>query len=319
MNSGAEPVPDVSVIIPVYGRAAMLPKAVASALAANGPIGVEVIVVDDGSPEPVADALHAMPARVLRLPSNAGASAARNAGLRLAHGRYLKFLDSDDVLHAASLAAEVAHADATGADIVVSGWRVVIDRAGMPETGARYPAPVFTSIPDDLLAGKGVPTSAALYRRASVDGIAWRYAGAMDDWDYFVRCAVSARIIASCGTTAYDWIQHDQTRITTSATVRQQVDAFYLIVGTLIERLEHEGLMYADRKRLAAQFLYKELRRLYVLDRSEGRRVLRWIRALDPDFVPVLEEPSRLFRLAGRLGALRPALECYALAKRILS
>ena len=59
----------------------------------------EIIVVDDGSDEPVAPRLHHYGDTVTCFrQNNRGLSAARNAGLKLAHGQYVQFVDSDDYL-----------------------------------------------------------------------------------------------------------------------------------------------------------------------------------------------------------------------------
>ncbi len=89
----------VSVIIPSFNRAAFLGQAIDSVLGQEH-AEVEVIVIDDGSVdgtrELVASTFGADPRVIYRYQANAGASAARNAGLDVATGRYVAFLDSDD-------------------------------------------------------------------------------------------------------------------------------------------------------------------------------------------------------------------------------
>jgi glycosyltransferase involved in cell wall biosynthesis len=89
--------PFFSVIIPVFNRAHELEAALRSVLAQTER-NFEVIVVDDGSvdsPESVIDAL-GDPRVVYVRQENRGGSAARNAGIDCARGRYIAFLDSDD-------------------------------------------------------------------------------------------------------------------------------------------------------------------------------------------------------------------------------
>lgn len=98
--------PFFSIVIPVYNRAAYLLSAVESAL--DQDFGnFEVLVVDDGSTDggpDMAAALNNARLRVERLP-RAGAPAARNAGIRLARGDFLVWLDSDDMLEPGTLEA----------------------------------------------------------------------------------------------------------------------------------------------------------------------------------------------------------------------
>jgi glycosyltransferase involved in cell wall biosynthesis len=86
----------VSVVIPTYNRAHLLPRSIGSALDALSP-GDEVIVVDDGSTDSTAELVESYgdPVRLLRA-DHGGAGAARNLGYTEAHGPLVAFLDSDD-------------------------------------------------------------------------------------------------------------------------------------------------------------------------------------------------------------------------------
>jgi glycosyltransferase involved in cell wall biosynthesis len=91
-------VPTISVVIPAYKCAAFLPEAIESALAQEGP-PVEVVVVNDGSPDDTDAAVAAYRERIVYLrQENRGLSAARNVGFRASRGDFLCFLDADDIL-----------------------------------------------------------------------------------------------------------------------------------------------------------------------------------------------------------------------------
>ncbi|MEM1183609.1 MAG: glycosyltransferase family 2 protein [Planctomycetota bacterium] len=86
--------PTIEFIVPTYNQDALLRRAVASCLAVRGCSGV--IVVDDGSQEPVdPDGFDDDRVRVVHQ-ANAGPAAARNNGLGLAKDRFICFCDSDD-------------------------------------------------------------------------------------------------------------------------------------------------------------------------------------------------------------------------------
>ncbi len=88
--------PDVSVIIPAYKSARTIGRAIDSVLAQTTP-AAEILVIDDGSPDDVAAAVAPYGDRVrCHRQQNAGASAARNAGVEMALGRFIAFLDADD-------------------------------------------------------------------------------------------------------------------------------------------------------------------------------------------------------------------------------
>ncbi len=100
--------PLISVIIPTYNRAAFLREAVASVWAQTE-TDFELLIVDDGSTDATPQICAAWGAQVryLRQPRR-GVSASRNHGLRAAAGRFIAFLDSDDLWAPEKLARQRA-------------------------------------------------------------------------------------------------------------------------------------------------------------------------------------------------------------------
>jgi glycosyltransferase involved in cell wall biosynthesis len=91
----------VSVVIPAFNAATTIARALDSVRSQDG-VGAEIIVIDDASTDNTTEVVRAAirtgeNITLLQLPTNSGASAARNAGIRLARGRYLAFLDADDI------------------------------------------------------------------------------------------------------------------------------------------------------------------------------------------------------------------------------
>src|SRR5205085_7814671 len=93
--------PLVTVIIPTYNRRRWIGECLDSVRAQTYP-RVETLVVDDCSTDGTAEWLRSDPryafARVRRQPENGGAARARNAGIRMARGELIAFIDSDDML-----------------------------------------------------------------------------------------------------------------------------------------------------------------------------------------------------------------------------
>jgi glycosyltransferase involved in cell wall biosynthesis len=85
----------ISVVIPAYERASLLPRALGSVAAQTRQPG-ETIVVDDGSSDDSAAVAERLGARVIRHERNRGVSAARNTALEAATGEWVAFLDTDD-------------------------------------------------------------------------------------------------------------------------------------------------------------------------------------------------------------------------------
>ncbi|MBX9753996.1 MAG: glycosyltransferase [Pseudomonadaceae bacterium] len=98
----------ISVIIPAYNYAHLLPRALDSVLA-QWAEDIELLVVNDGSQDDTSEVLAEYQARHPQLQvvqqANAGAAAARNHGIRLARGRYALLLDVDDELVADAFAS----------------------------------------------------------------------------------------------------------------------------------------------------------------------------------------------------------------------
>ncbi len=126
--------PLISVIMPVYDVEAYLPQAISSVLAQRM-ADFELILVDDGSPDrcgALCDEAAAQDKRIRVLHQrNRGLSAARNAGIDLARGQWLFFVDSDDFLHPDCLQALYVSAQDAQADIALCGV-CKTDATGVP-------------------------------------------------------------------------------------------------------------------------------------------------------------------------------------------
>lgn len=88
--------PEFSVIVPTHGRPGFLAEAITSVLDQTVD-DFEIIVVDDASIEPATVPTDDPRVRLVRRQVNGGPSAARNTGVSAAAGRYLTFLDDDDL------------------------------------------------------------------------------------------------------------------------------------------------------------------------------------------------------------------------------
>jgi glycosyltransferase involved in cell wall biosynthesis len=132
-----------SIVIPVYNRAALVRRAIASCLVQRHP-SFEVIVVDDGSTDRTPASVSEIGDHRVRLfvqPENRGVSAARNLGASHARGEWIVLLDSDDELTPDAL--ELIDAEARSAPDEVQGLRFMcrLDDGSVspvPRCGERY-------------------------------------------------------------------------------------------------------------------------------------------------------------------------------------
>lgn len=122
--------PKVSVIIPVYNSEKYLQQSIEGVL--NQTLKeIEIICVDDGSTDNSLEILNKYKKRDKRVTvisqKNNFAGMARNNGMKLAKGKYLSFLDADDVFESTLLEEAYRHAEKVSADIVVFGGRYFED------------------------------------------------------------------------------------------------------------------------------------------------------------------------------------------------
>jgi len=110
-----------SLVIPAHDAAQTIAATIASIRTQEGS-PVEIVVIDDGSSDGTQAAARDAGATICRSQAQAGPGAARNAGAALASGRYVWFLDADDLLLPGALAAVAAAlARAPQADFVLAG------------------------------------------------------------------------------------------------------------------------------------------------------------------------------------------------------
>lgn len=113
---------DISVVVPVYNRPHLLGYSLESIRRGRNSLAVQVIVVDDGSVPPLDSnlpILRSVDAQLVRQP-NRGLLYARLRGLAECTGRYVLFLDSDDMVSVSKLSAHVVAMDRSGSDVSYS-------------------------------------------------------------------------------------------------------------------------------------------------------------------------------------------------------
>ena len=167
----------ISVIIPVYNVEEYLCRCVDSVLDQTYR-NTEILLVDDGSPDncpAICDEYARQDARVRVLhQENKGLSGARNAGIDVAKGQWLAFVDSDDYLAPDFLERLLEACERTGSDLSVCRWEYVRGEK-IPEHGTGETR-VYTG--REMLANLYLPDGAyfvvawnKLYRRELFEGI----------------------------------------------------------------------------------------------------------------------------------------------------
>jgi glycosyltransferase involved in cell wall biosynthesis len=181
--------PLVSVVVPCYNTELYIGEAIDSIVAQDCK-PIEIVVIDDGSTDRSMEVVRRFGDRVeCRRQPNAGIGAARNAGIAIARGKYLAFLDADDIWTPTSLNSRLDRLR-RGADCVYGGVEHFISPDLSPEERDRF-APIPATM-TGRLAGTMLIDRNAFHRVGLFDPSL--KIGEMVDW---VARADHARIAAA--------------------------------------------------------------------------------------------------------------------------
>ncbi|MGE0531963.1 MAG: glycosyltransferase [Hyphomonadaceae bacterium] len=183
---------DLSIVVPCYNQGQFVADELAL-LAQEPGLSLEIIVVNDGSTEArtarALDALRGHPRLKIITQDNGGLSAARNTGLLAARGKFVLFLDADDVL-APGLTERVKQAEASGTDVTIFDYLVANEYLTYFERPTPY------TISADLLnteafeyhweRGLTVPIHSAIFRRQNIRALFHTGMAAKEDWVFWV-------------------------------------------------------------------------------------------------------------------------------------
>jgi glycosyltransferase involved in cell wall biosynthesis len=186
----------VSVIIPTYNGGDYILDAVNSVLQQSC-APMEIIVVDDGSQEDILGMLSPVSGHIKYIrQDNAGPAAARNSGIRAARGKFIAFLDDDDLWHPAKIERQMREMHQNQDCGLVYSFPILIDENGSPLPVQRPKCP-SGYIYYDLLRDTPIITASSTLLRASVlekvgvfdeDFLIW------EDYDLWLRIAQFYRV-----------------------------------------------------------------------------------------------------------------------------
>jgi len=287
--------PLVSVIIPTANRPHYLPRAVESALAGMQPGEVEVIVVPNGPDQSWRESLRDFsenPQIRIEPIEKAHACAARNHGLTLAKGRFVRFLDDDDYLYPELAVVQYQVMETSGADVCAGGIDIIdstgyaIKFWGQPDT-------------DDFVIATLSPTRmtavhAHIFQRQSIQNHYWdENLAVRQDTDWMMRlCAHKGLLWVRMEGAVGAYVQHQMSRVSKgtdpgSKALRHTAEGILQVV----HQLEIRGELTHDRRIAASDGLWSALQKGLMYQPAYWIGIAHKARQLADDRRP----PSRIY------------------------
>jgi glycosyltransferase involved in cell wall biosynthesis len=243
--------PQVSVIIPTYNRGWIIKEAIDSVLAQDY-TELELIVVDDGSTDHTSDVLDSY-RDVIKVFSqkNKGVSAARNRGIAEASGKFIAFLDSDDLWLSQKLSVQIEFFNQTP-DALICQTEEVWIRNGLrvnPKKRHKKPSGMIFKPSLELCL---VSPSAVMIQRSLLDSVGKfdETLPACEDYDLWLRIScrfpvhlIDAPLIIKRG-------GHDDQLSSNAGLDKFRIKA--------IEKIINSGLLSEDQRRAAVNMLKKK-------------------------------------------------------------
>lgn len=253
----------ISVIVPIYRVEKFLPQCIESVLNQTF-TDFELILVDDGSPDrcpEICDETAKRDARVRVIhQANAGLSAARNAGIEVAHGAWLSFVDSDDYIAPQFYEKLYQTAQRTDADCVMCSVQNV-DESGKPIDSA------LMRVADEVKTGREVlrkigrddvtPYLTAwnkLYRRKLFNTL--RYPAGRQNEDVFVFAELFCQVQrAACVAEPLYFYRKRIDSIMNSAVTLRNLDEMWAYVNCFehLQQDNEESILKETEKRVFAK------------------------------------------------------------------
>ncbi len=233
--------PDVSIIVPVYNVENYLRQCMDSIIGQTH-TNIEIICINDGSTDhcgAVLDQYASQDRRITIITQpNRGLSAARNAGLKRANGKYILFVDSDDWLHPQTVAELYRQISKFAADICVYGFRC------SHENKSNLPLNYYGLLPDSTFTYEQISEKifgwvsvwSKMYRRRFIcrHNLTFPEGLIFEDVIFHVRSFVYASKICQLNRSLYYYRTDNQTSIMNSSAtdnrlldILQSVDMVY--------------------------------------------------------------------------------------------
>jgi glycosyltransferase involved in cell wall biosynthesis len=243
------PAVDVTIVTPVYNCVAYIMECIDSVASQTG-LSIEHVLVDDASTDKSLQKIKQAAKKhshikVIALDENLGQARARNAGIDVATGDFVMFLDADDTLHTDGAVAEVLeNARTNQADLVhfqylryFSGEKESLEPAVNGLTGVFAKGETAQSFPAIL---NNTSCWQMMYRRAFLDDRGLRFSDRLrqrEDRPFFTDCILQAERINACQTQVVRYqIRSDSTMRTMDKNQLDMFNTHVEVVGVIMAK-----------------------------------------------------------------------------------
>lgn len=283
-------VPLLTVVIPTFRRPQLLPRAVASALACAATGDVEVIVVPNGGDDSwQASLAQLQTSSALRIVpiTRANANSARNQGLALARGTYVRFLDDDDCLDALGARAQLRTIESSQADICSGAVRVIDERGQVLRIMRQADqSDLFIAM---VRPGRICLPTAHLFRRAALGDLRWNEELDVEqDTDWMFRIASLCQwnwVVV--GDVVGEWTQHGRQRTSSTITHDQRSRRACATIFQAVSRLRDADHFDERRAHGVAEGLWEFAHANFHLAPVYWTRIIRIARTYHSDCGPM--------------------------------
>lgn len=281
--------PKISVIVPVYNVEKFLSRCLDSILSQSFE-DIEVICIDDGSPDGSIDILRryeqADPRIVVLRQSNKGLSGARNAGLEAARGEWIGFVDSDDLVDSDFYEKLYGAAMATGADIACG--QLISHRGRRVKNRIIYDERrVADDLQDRFRTGQCPPSFYVvnkIYRRRMLErgGLRFREGVVLEDVEFTTRAVYLASRLVTVPDASYRYMFNSSSIVNSRQTPKKQLDKYNAYKFMLAFADEHGiEIPYEQRLINVRSYMVGPVCLLKIKER-DGVRIFRLF-----DFLPI--------------------------------
>jgi glycosyltransferase involved in cell wall biosynthesis len=298
----------VSVVIPAYNAAEWIAESVESVLQQTYP-HVEIILIDDGSTDRTVEIAECILRKgrfqyQILHQKNVGPSAARNRGWRVAQGRWIQFLDADDLIHPCKIETQISEVASRVADVIYSDWQRLRLADGVWEKEKYIYQPVIgEDAPTELLRDENFIALGSQLIRLS----ALRQLGGFDeshrfveDVELYIKIAIRNGVFVKASSSGPLFWYRDRPQSLSKSNQRLFVEACIRNARLVAQHILQSQQCWPKSIEAVVDVYSQAARYFANKDWKRFEQILTEIEALRPGFVP--KAPLALRRLSRVVG-----------------